>query len=61
MPQNSQRLEPAIIAQLVCPACHGDLRMDAAQLVCAGCSRIYPVLDGIPVLIAEHSEAGTRS
>lgn len=47
-----------VCEQLCCPACHGELRLEAEYLVCAGCGRVYPVVDGIPVLIAE--EPGTR-
>jgi hypothetical protein len=38
---------------LACPACHGDLRIDSDRVVCASCRRSYPMIDGIPVLIAE--------
>jgi len=41
--------------QLACPACLGDLRLDGERLVCAGCGRGYPIVDGIPVLIAERA------
>lgn len=41
----------SIREQLACPTCHGDLRLDEVRLQCAGCGRIYPVVDGIPVLI----------
>jgi len=44
---------------LACPACHGELRLEELRMVCAGCGRWYPVVDGIPVLIAEAS--GTDS
>jgi len=37
---------------LACPACLGALRLDEARLVCVGCGRAYPIVDGIPVLIA---------
>jgi uncharacterized protein YbaR (Trm112 family) len=42
--------------QLACPACLGDLRAEEARLVCMACGRAYPVVDGIPVLIAERAE-----
>jgi uncharacterized protein YbaR (Trm112 family) len=42
----------AISTQLACPVCHGDLRLEAERLVCGGCGRGYPIVDGIPVLIA---------
>lgn len=44
---------------LVCPVCFGALRFSDAAVVCASCERSYPVVDGIPVLIAKIS--GTRS
>ncbi len=51
--------DPAILAQLACPACRGDLSLEASHLDCEACGRSYPIVDGIPVLIAEpaHSTA----
>ena len=45
-------LDSWVLGQLACPACLGDLRMDEARLICNGCGSAYPVVDGIPVLIA---------
>lgn len=42
--------------QLACPACRDALRLEAGRMVCAGCGRAYPVVDGIPVLIVERAE-----
>ncbi len=41
---------------LVCPACMGELRAEECSVVCVGCGRRYPVVDGIPVLIVEKAE-----
>jgi uncharacterized protein YbaR (Trm112 family) len=43
-----------VLEQLACPVCFGDLRLEQAvgQIVCEGCGRVYPIVDGIPVLIA---------
>ena len=46
------------VAGIACPACRGDLRLDAAWLACAGCRRRFPIVDGIPVLIVERAEGG---
>ena len=46
-------------SQLACPACFGALRFDAASVVCAECGRSYPVVDGIPVLIAERARGAS--
>lgn len=47
----------AVLAMLACPACRGKLRIDDAKdelaIVCGGCGLRFPVVDGIPVLIAE--------
>ncbi len=36
---------------LACPACESELQIDAQRVVCVGCGRSYPIVDGIPVLI----------
>jgi len=50
------RLDPSALGQLACPACLGALRAHADHVLCAACGRIYPVMDGIPVLIAERAQ-----
>ena len=53
---NPDTLDPAILAQLACPACYDELRLKGARLQCMGCSRGYPIVDGIPVMIVERAE-----
>jgi len=63
MPAENQlnpQFDPSVLAQLACPACLGELRQDAARLVCAGCGRAYPVVEGIPVLIAGRAEVENK-
>jgi uncharacterized protein YbaR (Trm112 family) len=57
--------DEAVVSQLACPACFGKLRLDTPQpdvphLVCTACSRAYPIIDGIPVLIVERAESGVN-
>ena len=40
---------------LVCPVCHAGLQLEAQAICCTGCGRRYPVVDGIPVLLAERA------
>jgi uncharacterized protein YbaR (Trm112 family) len=40
---------------LACPVCYAHLRFEEATVVCAGCARTYPVVDGIPVLIPQRA------
>jgi hypothetical protein len=61
-PKRPWLIDAAVLSLLGCPTCHGDLRLEAtcldeARLVCAGCGRGYPIVDGIPVLIAGRAEA----
>jgi uncharacterized protein YbaR (Trm112 family) len=55
MPADSRppaAFDPSVLAQLACPACYGVLRLAQTRLICAECGRAYPVVDGIPALIA---------
>jgi uncharacterized protein YbaR (Trm112 family) len=46
----------SVLDRLACPACYGHLHLDEHKLRCDGCGRIYPIVDGIPVLIAKSLE-----
>jgi len=49
-----------VLDALVCPLpqCRKPLTLaaDESSLQCTGCNRIYPVRDGIPILLIEQSE-----
>jgi uncharacterized protein YbaR (Trm112 family) len=38
---------------LVCPVCHQALQLSLDTTTCQGCGRRYPLIDGIPVLLAD--------
>jgi hypothetical protein len=50
-------LDASIVSRLACPACHSDFLLEASHLICSGCRRAYPVVDGIPALIVEKAES----
>jgi len=54
---SSSPFEPSVADLLACPVCLGSLSAEGLRLVCAACGRAYPVVDGIPVLIAERATA----
>jgi uncharacterized protein YbaR (Trm112 family) len=56
VPDPSSALLSSILDQLACPACFADMHLEGHGLICSGCQRVYPIVDGIPVLIAEVSE-----
>lgn len=45
---------------LVCPACQGPLAWHGPEALCAACGEAYPVVDGIPFMVAgaERARAG---
>lgn len=57
----SSRVDPELLAILVCPRCKGELDVrrapDGAEqsLDCAACALSYPVEDGIPVMLIEEA------
>jgi uncharacterized protein YbaR (Trm112 family) len=63
MPADSRlsfALDPSVVSLLACPACLGALRLEEGKLLCAQCGCPYPIVDGIPVLIAGSREESQR-
>lgn len=48
--------EPAVVDLLACPACRSGVQVRNDGIVCRACGRAYPIIDGIPVLIADRAE-----
>jgi LSD1 subclass zinc finger protein len=49
---------------LVCPVCHQPLTLEpsgseAHPIRCTGCQLRYPIVDGLPVLLASHAVSAT--
>lgn len=55
-------LDPQLLEILICPACHGPIAETEPDrgLECRKCGRIYPIRDGIPVMLVEEASAPTR-
>ena len=51
----SHTLDPALLAIIVCPQCRSGLTPEGEELVCGGCGLVYPVRDGIPVLLVDEA------
>jgi uncharacterized protein YbaR (Trm112 family) len=45
----------AIRELLACSVCRGELRLETDRLICVGCGRTYPIVDGIPMLTPQNS------
>jgi uncharacterized protein YbaR (Trm112 family) len=55
-------LDPRLLEILICPACHGDLKELTGEkgLECLGCGRIYPIREGIPVMLVDEATPPKR-
>ena len=52
-----QPLDPELVKILACPADQNrpPLRLVGETLVCDQCGRVYPIRDGIPILLPEEA------
>jgi uncharacterized protein YbaR (Trm112 family) len=48
-------IDPSLLEILVCPACHGAISAVKAGLQCADCERLYPIRDGVPVMLVDEA------
>lgn len=50
-------IDRELLELLACPVCRRRLRYrkkgELEELVCTGCKRVYPIEDGIPVLLPD--------
>jgi uncharacterized protein YbaR (Trm112 family) len=44
-------IPPEVRSLVVCPVCGGELEDDGGGLLCPACQKVYPVLEGVPVLL----------
>ena len=56
---SAPEVSPELLAIIVCPSCKGELTLSttdgAQELTCGGCGLVYPVRDGIPVLLVDEA------
>ncbi len=54
-------LDPKLVALFACPACDSrpPLRLEGETLICDQCRRVYPIRDGIPVLLIDEATIPT--
>jgi len=55
-------LDSRLLEILCCPSCREPVRQLAGDdgVECVACRRVYPIIDGIPVMIVEESRLPTR-
>ncbi len=50
-------MDERLLEILVCPLCKDGVVQEGDGLLCPQCGRLYPVRDGIPVMIVEEASA----
>ncbi len=49
-------IDPVLLEMLVCPACRRDVTPNPdGGLKCVGCGRVYPVRDGVAVMLVDEA------
>jgi uncharacterized protein YbaR (Trm112 family) len=50
-------IDPELLEILACPLCKEDVKLvkDGNGLQCVKCGRIYPIRDGIPVMLIDEA------
>jgi uncharacterized protein YbaR (Trm112 family) len=48
-------IDDELKAILVCPICKGDLLFEEARIICRACRKVYPIRDGIPVMLVSEA------
>src|SRR5580692_11132131 len=54
---SAQSVTEENLRRIVCPVCHQSLQLEAAAIRCQGCGKRYPIVDGVPVLLADRAIA----
>ncbi|MBI1848389.1 MAG: Trm112 family protein [Candidatus Rokubacteria bacterium] len=54
-------IDEELKAILVCPACKGDLRFEETRIICPACRKVYPIRDGIPVMLVDEAQPWSGS
>ena len=51
-------IDEKLLEILACPACDDrpPVKLKGEKLVCEKCKRVYPIRDGIPVMLVEEAE-----
>jgi uncharacterized protein YbaR (Trm112 family) len=55
-------LSKELLEVLACPKCKRDVGLDEKKggLICDRCGLLYPIRDGIPVMLADEAKSGAN-
>jgi uncharacterized protein YbaR (Trm112 family) len=56
-PPSARTIKSEELRWLACPVCFSSLALETTAVRCIGCTRSYPIVDGIPVLLASRATA----
>lgn len=55
-------IDQSLLNILACPACKQDVRLVGQKIICqnAKCGLIFPIKDGIPIMLIDEAEKPSR-
>ena len=48
-------LDKKLLEILACPKCKNAIKEENDELICLNCSLVYPIKDGIPIMLIEEA------
>ena len=49
-------IDKELLDILACPSCKADIELKGNKIICKKCGKIYPIKDGIPVMLIDEAE-----
>jgi len=49
-------IDEKLLEILACPACKSEVILKNNKIVCTKCRRVYPIKEGIPIMLIEEAE-----
>jgi len=52
-------MDKELLDLLACPVCKSSVKINNAGLACTKCKRVYPLIEGIPIMLSEEAQVGS--
>lgn len=49
-------IDEELLKILACPKCKGELKLEEDGLLCENCRLLYPIKDGIPIMLIDEAK-----
>jgi len=49
-------IDQELLSILACPACKAQVSLENEKIICRGCGLIYPIKEGVPIMLIEEAK-----